>query len=67
MRRMSTIAVVLLVGGFIGACLAEPWSKIVRDVSGSNSPFYDPSVVRMLGYAQLAAGVLLFAVHLYRD
>jgi hypothetical protein len=64
---MATFAFALFAGGFVGICFAEPWSKMVRDVSGSDSPFYAPSAVRMLGYVQVAAGIILFAVHLYRD
>ena len=53
--------------GFIGVCLAEPYSKLVRSITGGDGLLTDPGVIRFLGWIELAAGVILFCVHLYRD
>lgn len=67
MRGMVGIAVVLLMGGFLGVCLAEPYSRMVRSISGGDGLLTDPGVIRLLGWIELTVGVILFGVHLYRD
>lgn len=64
---MAGIAVVLLMAGFCGVCLAEPYSKMVRSISGGDGLLTDPGVIRLLGWIELAVGAVLFAVHLYRE
>ena len=56
----------MLMAGFIGVCFAEPWCNMSRAISG-DSLFNDPGVIRLLGCIELAVGVILFGVHLYRD
>ena len=64
---MAGFAIGLLMAGFIGVCLAEPYSKLVRSITGGDGLLTDPGVIRFLGWIELAAGVILFCVHLYRD
>jgi hypothetical protein len=63
----GSIAVVLLMGAFIGIFLADPWSKMTRSISGGDGLFTDPGVIRLIGWIELAAGVILLGVHLFRD
>lgn len=64
MPSMAGFAVGLLMAGFVGACLAEPWCRMVRAVSGDGL-FTDPALVRILGYVMLAAGAILFSIDLF--
>ena len=63
---MVGFAVGLLMVGFLGVCLAEPYSKLVRSISGGDGLLTDPGVIRFLGWIELAVGVVLLAVHLCR-
>jgi len=63
---MMGFAVGLLFVGFVGVCLAEPYSKMVRSISGGNGLLTDPGIIRLLGYIELAAGAILLGVHLLR-
>lgn len=63
MPSMAGFAVGLLMAGFIGACLAEPWCRMVRAISGDGL-LTDPALVRIIGYVTLAAGAILFSVDL---
>jgi hypothetical protein len=66
MPGMVGIAIGLLMVGFIGICLAEPYSKMVRSISGADGLLTDPGVIRLLGWIELAAGAILLGVHLFR-
>lgn len=63
---MAGFVVVLFMAGFVSVCFAEPWTNLSRSLHG-DGVFNDPGVVRLLGWIEIAAGVSLFCVHLYRD